>query len=394
MNQESIVLITKDALSTDYLPVYGNKYWKGKTPNLDELAEKGTVCTRFITAAPSSAMAYLSMFTGKYPYEQNIKSFTPVTQKYDGITFFDKAAELGFKCHIIWDEMWMKGAYLYSECYGKDTKIHPLDNLRQGVGSHYIHDGFLMPDDKKSEATLKMLENKIAEVFKQDEKVFLWVHIPHVLNGRVSYGADIDLFDRCIGIVRKFVDDSNVFVSADHGNMNGHRGKTCYGFDVYEAATRIPLIVPMKEGNGVFDGLLSNVDLYSIVFDRVFPVREVAYSDSAYYAQPNRKLGVWYKKYSYIYNKKTKIEELYDTEWDPQQQFNLFDDWSYDVDRNVKTPSRELYFYPEWENLPEIRIKMRAFKDDIWRDENIILKIVGNLANIARKFKKRRKKIQ
>ena len=35
------VLITKDALRKDYLPSYGNKFWK--TPNIDELASKGTI---------------------------------------------------------------------------------------------------------------------------------------------------------------------------------------------------------------------------------------------------------------------------------------------------------------------------------------------------------------
>ena len=39
--KNKIILITKDVLRSDYLPVYGNKYWK--TPNIDKLAEKGTI---------------------------------------------------------------------------------------------------------------------------------------------------------------------------------------------------------------------------------------------------------------------------------------------------------------------------------------------------------------
>ena len=45
MNRESILLLTKDAMCTSYFPCYGNEYWKGKTPNMDELVEKGTVFT-------------------------------------------------------------------------------------------------------------------------------------------------------------------------------------------------------------------------------------------------------------------------------------------------------------------------------------------------------------
>ena len=33
-----ILLLTKDALCKDYLPLYGNRYWEGKTPNIDEIS--------------------------------------------------------------------------------------------------------------------------------------------------------------------------------------------------------------------------------------------------------------------------------------------------------------------------------------------------------------------
>ena len=39
------------------------------------------------------------------------------------------------------------------------------------------------------------------------------------------------------------------------------------------------------------------------------------YSDSAYYAQPKRKLGIWYKKYSYIYNKNRWSNNMGDRRW-------------------------------------------------------------------------------
>ena len=61
----NIVLISKDVLRKDYLPCYGNKYWK--TPNIDYLVQNGIVFDRHYTAAPSTAMSFTSMFTGKYP---------------------------------------------------------------------------------------------------------------------------------------------------------------------------------------------------------------------------------------------------------------------------------------------------------------------------------------
>lgn len=368
MNNESILLFTKDAFCTEYLPCYGNKYWEGMTPNFNEMVEKGTLFTRFYTAAPSSAMAYMAMFTGKYPYEQEIKEYVPLVQSYSGKTLFDLAREKGFEGHVIWDEKWMTTSYLHSRCYGEGTVFHPLKDLRQGVGFHNPHEGVLVADKGKEEATLIMIEKEISEIVSRG-KVFVWFHLPHVINGRVGYGSDIDLHDRVLGIMRKYFDDSKIFISGDHGNMNGHKGKIGYGFDVNEAATRIPLITPRKNGLRVCNDLISNIDWDKIIFGGdTIPAREIIISDCAYYAQLSRKTVFMYKQYRYIYNLRDRSEELYDIEWDPNENFNLIADETLDVDRHVMVKSRELYFYPHWDNLPAIREKLRDVKQRMWRE--------------------------
>lgn len=368
MNKNNILLFTKDAFCTDYLPCYGNIFWAGKTPNIDELVAKGTLFTRFYTAAPSSAMAYMAMFTGKYPYEHEIMEYVPLVKSYSGITLFDKAREKGYTCHILWDAKWMTGAYLFSMCYGEETIIHPLEELRQGVGFHNQHEGFLTPSNEKVEVTLKMIEKEIKELTSTDNN-FVWFHLPHVINGRVGYGDDIDVHDRVLGIMRKYFDDSNIFISGDHGNMAGHKGKIGYGFDVYEPAVRIPLITPRKRNLTQCDDLLCNIDWDKIIFggDDI-PSRDIVISDSAYYAQPNRKTVFMYKRFRYIYNKIDKSEELYDIEWDPNQEFNLMFDEVLDVDRHVMVKSRELYFYPHWDELPGVRELLRKAKAQMWRE--------------------------
>jgi arylsulfatase A-like enzyme len=386
MKKDSVIFLTKDALCASYLPVYGNQYWKGKTPNIDELAEKGTVYSHFYTAAPSSAMSYLTMFTRKYPYQLEIKTYRPLTKPYAGKTLFDEANELGYSCHVVWDFAWINLAYRYSECYGKKTVIHSLDTIQQAVGAHYTHDGYLQNDIEKEEKTLETLKSTIQEIAQTEDKVFLWMHLPHVLRGRNGYGSDIDMFDKVVGIAREFFDDDNIFISADHGNMNGFRGKLCYGFDVYEPATRIPLITPLYNNQHFYDKLVSNIDVFDIIFNRITPERDVIYSDSAYYAQVNRKLLVAQNDYRYIYNKKTKKEELYDVGWDPFESFNLIDDIHYDEDRHVNSISREEYFYPYWDQLPEVRKKMRAYKDSIWREASMKQTLLNRAKDFALYF--------
>lgn len=366
MEKDSIILITKDALNRGYLPAYGNSYWEGKTPNIDSLISKGNVFKNYYTAAPSTVMSNISMFTGKYPYESELKDYSLTYRSYPEKTLFDKASDLGFDCHIIWDKAWdatFKVIDRYN-VYGNQTTYH-FPELRQGVGAHYIHKGSLVRNDEKTNKVYQELINVFSEIKSINKKVFVWLHIPHVINGRTGYGYDIDAFDYIIGIAMQYFMEENIFISADHGNMNGLKNKLGYGFDVYQPNILIPLITPkITDDDNV---LLSNIDLFEIIFNRHVVPREYVLSDSAFYAQPNRKLAILTPNHKYIYNKRLHTEELYDLRTDSMEQFNLIEDTIYDVDRHVKSPSKEMYFYQYWDELDDIRRYFRAIKDNIWK---------------------------
>lgn len=378
----SILLLTKDAQCKSYYPCYGNTFYSGKTPNLDELVSKGTKFNNCFTVAPSSAMSYMGMFTMKYPYEHDMKTYIPLSKSYEGITLFDKANELGYSTHVYWDEHWYKMAYIYSRCYGKNTNIHYLKKLRQGVGPQYRRNDVIVRDDKVANETLDMVRKEMELLAREGKKVFVWFHMPHVLNGRTGYADDIDLYDQYIGMFREFFADENIFISADHGNMNGHRGKLRYGFDVYDTAINIPLITPRIDGMIECNAQICNKDFFDLIFNRKIREQKYIIVDSAYYAQNHRKTAVIFGKYRYIFNKALKEEELYDVEWDPNQNYNLISDWYYDIDRRQRSLARELYFYPYWDELPEIRQELRNIKDRIWREpdfrDRVLMYIRGN----------------
>lgn len=369
MNNSSILLLTKDAFCKAYLPCYGHEYWKGKMPNLDELVEKGTKFNNFFTAAPSSNMSYLSMFTMKYPYMLPIKDYRPLPLDFKVESFFDLMKQEGYENHILWDEAWGRIDLSYGRCYGDDTTFHNMPNFRQPVGCKYPHGKLSYSEDKAQEG-LAELDKELSKIFDGEKRVFMWCHLPHVLKGCTTYGSDMALFDRYIAVFRKYFSDNNIFISADHGNMNGLKGKLCYGFDVYEPAINIPLITPRLEGLAECDTPVCNIDFHTLISDRKIPRRDVIYSDSTYYGQPNRKLAVIKGKYRYIYNKKTGVEELYDVNWDPNQNYNLMKDNYDDPDRLIESPAIDYYFYPEWDKLPEVRDSLRAEKDKIWRTED------------------------
>lgn len=375
------VLISKDAMCLDYLPIYGNKIWK--TPNIDALASNGTVFKNHYTAAPSTVMSFYSMITGLYGHETEYEMYEKIHDVYKGETFFSKLVKKGYSCHIIWGDIWMVLPE-YFDCYRSDVKIHMLDNFRQGVGAHYKHEGFLLPDEDKKDATFCSVQKKVKEILDSEENVFLWIHFPHVINGEVAYGSDIELFDKYVGMIRTMVSDECIAITADHGNMNGHKGKICYGYDVYQPAIKVPLIVPRIDGMTEYAGNSSSTDLFTILFEGEIPKHEFIYSDSAYKAQGHRKIAIIHENYKYIYNKKTGTEELYDLKFDPLEEFSLIEDYVYDPDRKFKAPSRELFYYPHWNILQSVRKKMRDEKERIWKNGSIKIVLKSNIKDFIR----------
>lgn len=365
---EGILFVTKDALCKSYLPVYGNKYWEGQTPNIDELAAKGTVFNHQYTSAPSTVMSFRSMTTGKFAYEQPYSEYTPKEVEGAPTDLFEIAKSRGYSGHIIWDSTWVKMVLRYGNCYGADTKIHNMDGIKQGVGAYYKNGTCLQNDDAKVIQTIDRIVEEIKGILNNTPKAFVWLHLPHVIYGRTSYGSDMDAFDMLIGRLRMLFSDENIFISADHGNMNGFNGKYCYGFDVHSSAIEIPLITPRIEEMSNCDSLTSNVDIKTLIFERKITPREYVFVDTAYYAQPHRKLAIVNSRFAYIYNKASKTEELYDLEYDRDMRCNLLKPSNYDPDRSIIASVRDYYFSPHWDNANEIAASFRRIRDGIWRN--------------------------
>ena len=383
--KDRIVLLTKDATCKSYFPIYGNgKKSAHRMPNLEELASKGTVFNKFYTAAPSTAMSFISFSTQKNPYQTNHKNYVKVNVEEKN-TIFDKLYEMGYDCHIIWEEKWVSMAKVYSECYGQNSQFH-LIHVNQVVGPHNKSKEHIYNDEKKAQQTLKTIEDAIIGVCESaKDKLFLWIHLPHVLLGRNCYGSDGDMLDKVIGYLRNSFDDDAIYITADHGNMNGTKGKVCYGFDVYQSAINIPLITPRINNLKTCDIPLSNTHIFDLLKGNI-PTDEFVYSDTAYYGQPHRKLAIIHNNYKYIYNKATGVEELYDLDFDPTEECNIIDRWLKDVDRKVMTPLDQVYYYPNWEESEKEKKLLRNEFKRIWRKETMLETYIERVKIVLRKI--------
>lgn len=354
-----VVIISKDALMTDYLPTYGNAYWE--TPNIVELASKGTVFMRHYTAAPSTVMSFLGMITGMYPYEFDRKEYRH-EKEYTGHTIFDTAVKMGMSPHVVWSDSYMLDVP-YGNCW-KGVEFHTRD-INQPVGPHLPDEEPLVEDEAKTRRTMAKIFDAINEV--PLDNVFLWIHLPHVILGRTCYGGDIDLFDEIVGYCRNRYGDECIYVTADHGNMNGEKGKYAYGFDVYEPAIKIPLITPQINETDSIMFPTSNTQLEEIIFDKHVKCLDYVISESTYYLQPNRHTALISGNYKLIRNKYEKTEELYDVVYDKTEERDLTQKLCFDTDRHRKIVQREVYFYPEVEKIDEIYSRLKSYMDIVWR---------------------------
>ncbi|MDY7009302.1 MAG: sulfatase-like hydrolase/transferase [Planctomycetota bacterium] len=364
--RDRIILLSKDVLRSDYLPVYGNTYWK--TPNIDELASRGTVFRRHYASAPSTGMGFTCMFSGLNAHELDRRSYKVVNRFEQTPTLFDILQERGYCCHVIWNSnFWDKIGYPYSKCYGDNTVFHNL-TIGQLVGPHKI-DTAALPEGRG----LKTIETITDEVDKiKADKLFLWIHAPHVFHGRSSYGSDIDLFDGLVGEMRKRFGDESVYVTADHGHMNCEKGVPVYGFHVYEGAIRIPLITPRIENMPEVMHPTSNIQLKDIILTNTVAKPDCVISDTQYYAQPKRKVAIIKDNYKYIYNKSDRTEELYDCLWDEKENVNLLLGRWYDSDRHRWYFTEEISFYPFYDRAREYYRLLKAKKDEIWREGGFV----------------------
>lgn len=363
-----VFLLTKDCMSLESLPCYGGcKYYQGKTPNIDELAAKGTMFMRHYTAAPSTSMSMSAMLSGHYLHD-----FTK-RKKYENVTtsempsIFDDFQHNGYKCHLVWDGSWMHLAWRFVREFGNESKtqIHNLDIAQPAGGNKKSISEKNVRDDKLLDHTCQQIYDTLNDI-DYSHKQFVWVHLPHVLKGRRSWMDDMDVFDSIVGFIRDLVGDENIYLSSDHGHMNMHKHKIAYGFDVYEPAIRIPLITPRINGVERVYSLTSNIDIPEILKGDI-PKHEYVISDTRYYAQPGRKTAIVGNRYKLIYNARNNYNELYDLEWDPYENYNILEERFYDIDRKVTIFTDELYFYPRREEaLTEFKY-LNSVREEIWR---------------------------
>ena len=247
----NILLIIVDTLRADHLGCYG--YQEVKTPNIDHLSDEGILFTNATCQVPLTLPSHCSILTGTYPMYHGVRDNAGFYLENENITLAEILSEYGYATSGF------IGAFILDSRWGIDQ------------GFDYYFDNFDL--SKYEVVTLEGVQRRGEEVVEEaflwwDEnghnKFFTWIHLfdPHApydppkpfktMFGGTPYelyDGEIAYTDMLIGQImaklekKGVLDNTLIIFTSDHGEMLGEHKESFHGFFIYDAATRIPLII-------------------------------------------------------------------------------------------------------------------------------------------------------
>jgi choline-sulfatase len=248
----NLLLISLDTVRADRLGSYGHA--AARTPRIDALASSGLRFEQATTVVPLTLPAHSSLMTGTFPGWHGVRDNGGFYLGDDQLTLAEVLKAQGYRTGGF------VGAFVLDRRWG----------IAQGFDRYF--DEFDL-DKFADAAAMDMIQRPGADVVdralawlgeNRDQRFFAWVHLydahtPYEAPERVqaqfprtrdgAYDAEIASVDLQVG---RLVDalradgrlsNTVIVVVADHGEMLGEHGEATHGFFIYEAATRVPLII-------------------------------------------------------------------------------------------------------------------------------------------------------
>jgi choline-sulfatase len=349
-----VILISVDTLRADHLGVYG--YKGARTPNIDALAQNGTLFAQAGSQIPLTLPSHTSLFTSSYPFETGVEE-NGERVPAGAITLASVLQAHGYKTAAF------IGSCLLNREMGLSRGFDFYDSpfsLQSGAAENPYslrvrRDGALVV-----RAARQWLDAN------RGETVFAFIHLfdlhtPYSApaaagrTGSAAYDAELEYADQAIGRLRQALEQggwwerSLVILLSDHGESLGDHGEASHGYFIYQSTLRVPLIVHwpadsaghparVEEPVGLIDvaptvlGFLHiaappsfhGVNLLNAVPQAVYS--ESMYTRDAFQWAPLRGLRVGPHAGSHIDSRQyiqAPLPELYDLQADPRELSNI-----------------------------------------------------------------------
>ena len=364
--EKSIIYIATDRLYARRLRLHGGF---NRMPNMERMAEDGTLYNNATACAGSTLMTHSCEWTGRYsanlhgdlPYEERLYNTKMPEQDSVFQDFLDK----GFEVYIV----------LVEKRPGKSYDSYkPIFNLWPKEANIVK-----LPDwDLKGGENIRRKDQimKAAELVDASEKngkpafVFIKCHGYNLNQGnylryaeqqRVTsddlYNCEIDeglgyLLDHYNYPSNK--EAPTIWFASDHGSWMGESFRNHYGYHLHQEIVHVPLI-GSRGGGKVVDNVFSMKEVRRIITDNSPNMSErYVFAETLYPGQITEKpdngvlstarIMVRLNRYKYIYSMHgiegdgVPCEELYDLAYDPREKFNLAEAFNH-AHKDVARPS-------------------------------------------------------
>jgi arylsulfatase A-like enzyme len=267
----NVLILTLDTTRADRLGAYG--FAAANTPNIDRVAREGVLFEQAESAAPLTLPAHTSLFTGRFPFQHGVRDNGAVLDPGE-LTLAQVLQTRGFRtaafpASYVLDARWglTRGFDLYDGTFGYRGDGSPGHGMRRSA-------------DQIVDRALAWLDTA------SDARFFGWLHFYDAHTPydppqgqaytATGYQGEIAFIDSQIGRVLAFLDARHlrdhtlVVLVGDHGESLGEHGERTHGLFVYEAVTRVPLIISAPSsrmrGRRVTD-VVRSVDVMPTVLD-------------------------------------------------------------------------------------------------------------------------------
>jgi arylsulfatase A-like enzyme len=241
----NILLVTLDTTRADVLGCYGGD--PKVSPNLDRIAARSHLFELCEASVPQTMPSHTTIFSGLHPFHHGVRK--------------NLAIKVGPHVPLIAEELHGKGyrtgafvsSFVVDGRFGFERGFDHYDapDIRPRLGGGM---------ERRAAETVRAAADWIAN---SQTPWFVWVHVfdPHApyeapppFSGRFAdrpYAAEVAYADNEVGrlvgtlLAKGLFDSTVVIIAGDHGEALGEHGEETHGILLYEATTRVPLVVHM-----------------------------------------------------------------------------------------------------------------------------------------------------
>jgi arylsulfatase A-like enzyme/thioredoxin-like negative regulator of GroEL len=343
-----VILVVVDTLRADRLPVYG--YSSGRAPVLSAFAQEAVVFDRAYAHAPQTLPSHASMFTGRLPFEHQVRDNLGFTLSAGSPTLAAMFQASGYRT----------GGFVSAFVLRPDTGVAQGFDVYDATFPAMAADRSAAQVQRAGTETLAAAEKWLASL--SSDRFFLFLHLyePHTpyrapdrYADLAPYDGEVAFADEIVGRLfaslraRGWYDNATIMVLSDHGEGLGDHIEEEHGLFLYDEVVRVPWIMRLPRGQSAgrrvkdpvqhIDLLptlaalaaltaptgLRGRDLSAALFDRGPLPPQGIYAEALYpryHFGWSELLSLTDDRYRYI---KAPREELYDLERDPDEQTNI-----------------------------------------------------------------------